>query len=199
MTKTSRPAVDWTTIENAYRAGIRSNRQIAHEHGVTETAIRKRAKKLGWTKDLAAATRQRAKNLVRGDGSQPPRARTAQDDEAAVEQEALVAATVMTTHRKDIRAGREMVVTLLGELVQVTKHSEAIEDDIYAETEGEKNPARRNAMLKAVSLGGRAGVVRDLSQALKNLIPLERQAYNLDEEGGKDDLANAILGLKHVA
>jgi hypothetical protein len=197
MTAKPRKDVDWAAVENAYRAGIQSNRQIGDKYGTTEGAIRKRAKKEGWTKDLAPAVRQRAKQMVRGDGTQAPRVRTAADDDKAVEQEALVAATVMTTHRKDIRQGREMVMVLLGELTQVTKHAEAIEDDIYEETAGEKNPARRNAMLKAVSLGGRAGTIRDLSNALARLIPLERQAFNLDDKEGGDDLAAAILALKH--
>lgn len=37
-------------------------------------------------------------------------------------------------------------------------------------------------MLKAISLPSHAGVLRDLSTALKNLVPLERQAYNIKDE-----------------
>jgi hypothetical protein len=41
---------DWTTIEASYRAGVGSLRAIAGGHGVTEGAIRARAKKAGWVR-----------------------------------------------------------------------------------------------------------------------------------------------------
>ncbi len=41
---------DWEAIESAYRAGVLSLRDIGEKYGVTEGAIRKRAKKLGWAR-----------------------------------------------------------------------------------------------------------------------------------------------------
>ena len=41
---------DWEAIESAYRAGFLSLRDIGEKYGVTEGAIRKRAKKLGWVR-----------------------------------------------------------------------------------------------------------------------------------------------------
>jgi hypothetical protein len=41
---------DWQAIEEAFRAGAQSLREIAGEHGVTEGAIRARAKKAGWVR-----------------------------------------------------------------------------------------------------------------------------------------------------
>ncbi|HBB1575834.1 TPA: hypothetical protein KTF69_004457 [Escherichia coli] len=41
---------DWEAIESAYRAGVLSLRDIGEKYGVTEGAIRKRAKKLGWVR-----------------------------------------------------------------------------------------------------------------------------------------------------
>lgn len=37
---------DWEAIESAYRAGVLSLRDIGDKYGVTEGAIRKRAKKI---------------------------------------------------------------------------------------------------------------------------------------------------------
>ena len=37
---------DWEAIETAYRAGVMSLREIASLHGISEGAIRKRAKAL---------------------------------------------------------------------------------------------------------------------------------------------------------
>lgn len=192
-----RKDVDWTGIENAYRAGIQSIRQIAHEYGVTDKAIRNRAKKFKWTRDLAPRVRQRAKELVRADSPQSSRARTKADDEEAVEQEAKVAADVLRTHRKDIAQGRTLVINLFQELHTENTQLDELHDAILDETAADRDKKRRNAMLKAISLPARAGVMRDLAGALSRLIPLERTAFSLDEEGSKDDLASAILGLKH--
>ncbi|EFQ0523534.1 hypothetical protein ACPTC9_004487, partial [Shigella flexneri] len=41
---------DWEAIESAYRAGVLSLRDIGEKYGVTEGAIRKRAKKLDWAR-----------------------------------------------------------------------------------------------------------------------------------------------------
>ncbi|MGK8935588.1 hypothetical protein ACRS85_23375 [Pluralibacter gergoviae] len=41
---------DWEAIESAYRAGALSLREIGAQYGVTEGAIRKRAKKLEWVR-----------------------------------------------------------------------------------------------------------------------------------------------------
>ncbi|HDW6671105.1 TPA: hypothetical protein RM043_001859 [Salmonella enterica subsp. enterica serovar Typhi] len=41
---------DWEAIETAYRAGIMSLRDIGALYGVTEGAIRKKAKKLEWVR-----------------------------------------------------------------------------------------------------------------------------------------------------
>lgn len=41
---------DWEAIESAYRAGALSLREIGAQYGVTEGAIRKRAKKLDWVR-----------------------------------------------------------------------------------------------------------------------------------------------------
>lgn len=56
---------DWERIELDYRAGIKSLRQIAGEHGVSEGAIRKRAKRDDWTRDLNAKIQSKADELVR--------------------------------------------------------------------------------------------------------------------------------------
>lgn len=41
---------DWGAIESAYRAGVMSLREIGALYGVTEGAIRKKARKLEWVR-----------------------------------------------------------------------------------------------------------------------------------------------------
>ncbi|OYV96072.1 MAG: hypothetical protein B7Z62_08855 [Deltaproteobacteria bacterium 37-65-8] len=42
---------DWIAIEGAYRLGVQSLRAIADRHGITEGAIRARAKKAAWVRN----------------------------------------------------------------------------------------------------------------------------------------------------
>jgi hypothetical protein len=50
----ARLAVDWGAIEDAYRDGLLSVREIAASHGVSHTAIAKRAAKSKWKRDVQA-------------------------------------------------------------------------------------------------------------------------------------------------
>lgn len=63
---------DWEAIESAYRAGVLSLRDIGDKYGVTEGAIRKRAKKLGWVRNSGTQVR---KNGTQS-GTQKSKART---------------------------------------------------------------------------------------------------------------------------
>ena len=60
---------DWGAIEAAYLAGVMSLREIGAHHGVTEGAIRKKAKKLGWVR--------KGGTQVRKSGTQEKGTRTA--------------------------------------------------------------------------------------------------------------------------
>ncbi|HYE36133.1 hypothetical protein [Methylocaldum sp.] len=51
--------IDWDSIEVHYRAGAKSIRDVAAEHGVPESTIRTRAKKYGWSRNPAALKRER--------------------------------------------------------------------------------------------------------------------------------------------
>ena len=50
MSEADKTKVDWELVEKHYRAGLLSLREIAKEAGCTEGAIRKRAKKDGWSR-----------------------------------------------------------------------------------------------------------------------------------------------------
>jgi hypothetical protein len=57
-------AVDWKRVEKDYRAGIRPLRDIAEDNGITEGAIRKRAKRDEWSRDLTDRIRVKAREKV---------------------------------------------------------------------------------------------------------------------------------------
>ena len=53
---------DWEAIESAYRAGVLSLRDIGDKYGVTEGAIRKRAKKFDWVRKASTQVRKKVRN-----------------------------------------------------------------------------------------------------------------------------------------
>ena len=56
----SHKSVNWEAIRLEYRQGVKSVREVARDHGISHTAIQKRAKKEGWQLDLSDPIRARA-------------------------------------------------------------------------------------------------------------------------------------------
>lgn len=182
-----RKVADWEAIEAQYRAGILSLRAIATQFDLTEGAIRKRAKAERWERALAGKVREAAREkLVRIDGTQAG-THCVPSDKEVTEQAAEVIVAVARDHRATIRTGRVLVLQLLNELVEVNDNREEIEKAIEVETESDKDNKRRERMLRAIALPNRAGVMLNLSAALKNVIALERAAFSMDDNRGDSD------------
>ncbi|HHX4096134.1 TPA: hypothetical protein ACU91E_005219 [Klebsiella pneumoniae] len=65
---------DWEAIESAYRAGVLSLRDIGDKYGVTEGAIRKRAKKFDWVRKASTQVRKNGTQI----GTQKSKVRTSE-------------------------------------------------------------------------------------------------------------------------
>ena len=182
-----RPSYDWESIEREYRAGQLSVVEIGRQYGCSHTAINKRAKKEGWARDLTKRVRQEAATRLVSDEVSEANAQTAIDNAAARVVE------VVREHRKDIGAGRMLVSRMMSELDAATSQQGALEVEILAETGEDSSSRRRNAMMKAISLPSRAGVIRDLGTAMKNLITLERQAFSIDETPAERGALSQVL------
>lgn len=175
--------IDWEAVEREYRAGQLSVSEVGRQYGVSHTAINKRAKKEGWTRDLTEKVRKEVSaRLVSPEVSEA-------NARQAVETAAVRGVALVRSHQASLGRANRIAEKLMSELETGTEHNEAIEAEIWAETATDTNTQRRNSMMKAVSLQSRAATLRELSQALKNLIPLERQAFNLDATAGSDDPA----------
>ncbi len=70
---------DWEAIESAYRAGVLSLRDIGDKYGVTEGAIRKRAKKFDWVRNSGTQVRKNGTQ----NGTQKSKARTSEKPASA--------------------------------------------------------------------------------------------------------------------
>lgn len=53
--------IDWVSIEGEYLAGVEPVTSIASRFGVSEGAIRKKAKQLGWVRDATRSKREKVK------------------------------------------------------------------------------------------------------------------------------------------
>ena len=150
---------DWEAIERAYRAGSLSVRAIADKHGISDTAIRSKAKKNGWSRDLTEKVRQAAKDkLVRTEVRTKSSQCEPRTDDEIVEEAATEAASVVLAHRADLAQWRSISNKLRDALQDI----EVTEDNI-----GD------------FSRSLNAGVDAQLK-----VIKGERQAYNLDTEEG---------------
>ena len=155
------PDVDWERIENDFRAGVMSLREIAaanpskNESPINHVAITRRAKREGWAKDLAPKIAAEAERLVTRQAVTDARPVT---DKIIVEANASAVAEVRKTHRDDIRRYRQLATKLLGEL----------ETEAGAETPGPIGPRITN--LKAAA------------ETLKTLVALEREAWSIAEQ-----------------
>lgn len=176
-----RKVIDWEAIEREYRAGQLSVVEIGRQYGLSHTAINKRAKRDGWTRNLADRVRKEVSARLVSETVSP------ETERAAIEPAVARAVHVIKGHQASIGRYQKLVDAMGGELEEANLNREDIEAAIEAETEHDGNGKRRSMMLRAVALPSRSSVVVNLSSALKTLVGLERQAFNL--ENGPADVA----------
>lgn len=148
MTKTSNDKpIDWAGIEKDYRAGVMRIREIARWYGVSDTAIRKKAKAEGWPpRETKKGPFEEAR------------------ERAVVHAEILAPVSINSQHLTD--RARAIADRMIDELESVTAHVGDLEDMICDE---ESDVRRRQALLKAISLGERATILKNLSTTMKTL------------------------------
>lgn len=138
MAKSDKP-IDWSRIETDYVSGRMSVREIARWYGLSEGAIRKKAKAAGWQRIEPSHVER----------------------EPVPRMPVLPGASVDVGDRARGIAGR-----MMDELDAVTSLHGELEEMICSE---ESDMRRRQALLKALSLGERAKTLKDISLTLKTL------------------------------
>lgn len=180
---------DWEAIERAYRAGLLSVREIAAAHGVSHTAINKRAKAKSWDRDLKAKIQAKADALVsKAEVSKQVSMETEATERVVVEANAKVIADIRIAHRTDIGRYRNLANKLLDELEELTDNRQLFEQlgELLANPDDNGTDKLNDLYHKVIDLPSRTKTMKELGETLKNLITLERQAYGLgnDEQGG---------------
>lgn len=175
---------DWEAIESAYRAGLLSVREIASQHGITHGAINKRAKRDGWERDLNAKIKAKADALVsKREVSRVVSTEAATNERILIEANAEVIANVRMEHRGDIRRARELTNLLFDELSAECVDVAALEQlgDLMLNPDDKGRDRLNEIYQKVISMPSRVKSLKDLSDSLKNLIGLERQAYGITD------------------
>jgi len=181
--------IDWERIEAEYRAGQLSVSEIGRLNGVSHTAIQKKAKRFGWTRNLREKVREEVAARLVAEGVATGNARE------TIERAAERDIHLIREHRRDIGEHRLAVQELVAELRSGTESREEIEQAIEDETAADLSPRRRAAMLKAVALPSRAAVAANLAMAVKNLVGIERTAFGMSngvQPNGEDDSAPGV-------
>lgn len=194
---TDKQPTDWERIEQLYRAGVLSVREIAATCGVSHTAINKRAKAGSWDRDLKAKIRAKADALVsKAEVSTKVSTKTLATERGIVDANAQVIVDIRMAHRTDIGRSRRLANKLLDELECLTDNRDLFEQLGYLlRSEDDNGQDKRNDLyMKVMDLPVRTKTMKELGETLKNLILLERQAYSIDSNPEEDTKAPAGLG-----
>ena len=192
---TEKQAPDWERIEQLFRAGLLSVREIAAACGVSHTAIQKKAKALGWERDLQAKIKAKADSLVaKAEVAKEVATETLATERGIVDANAQVIANIRIAHRTDIRRYRNLANKLLEELEGLTDNRELFEE-LGEILHNPEDTRLSDAYHKVIALPSRTKTLKDLGDTLKVLVALERQAYGLanDDAGGAPPAADATF------
>ncbi|MEQ0457067.1 hypothetical protein [Klebsiella sp. JB_Kp027] len=182
---------DWEAIETAYRAGVMSLREIASQHGISEGAIRKRAKRDDWSRDLNAKVKERADDLVRkAEVRKQVRSEVTLNERVLIEATAEVIASVRMEHRGDIKRARQITNALFDELGAECADVDSLRKlgELMLSPDENGRDKLNEIYHSIISMPERVKAVKALSEALKNLIGLERQAYDIDGPEGDNSV-----------
>lgn len=186
-------AYDWELIQNDYAAGIKTLRQIASEHGCTEGYVRKKAKAENWDRDLSARIKVRSESIVR---NSTQKAAVQATEREIIEAVATIHATILIKHRTRISKYQELCEALYAEVSGQTIAKEEFEKLGELMFEPDQNGIDRLNELykKVIATPSRVDSTKKLSETLKNLIGLERQAWNMsDNANGDSDTKSSIF------
>ena len=177
-----RKQVDWESVERDYSAGLLSLREIGAKHGVDEAYIRRKAKTNEWIRDLSKKIQTKVDNLVRKEQVRSDvRSEKAISEKEIIEASAQAIVNVKLEHRGDIRKSKNIVNALFDDLELTTDNRELFEQlGELLRQESESGQDKLNDIYKkCISMSQRIDGVKKLTDALKTMIGLEREAYDI--------------------
>ena len=176
---------DWVYARAQYEAGVKSVAQIAREIGVGPTSVFAHASNEHWVRDREVLAKKEVE--IKATLQQEAEERVVVERQRAERVNAEMQATILVTHRADIRRARALTMRLFSELEQMMDElPELSELGELLRSEDDRGRDRLNdAYRKVLSLPDRVDVNKKLSEALKVQLQLERQAFGI--QGALED------------
>ena len=192
-TKQRAAAVDWLIAEKDYRAGIKTLRQIAEEHGVTHGAINKRAKRDGWDRDLSGKIQAKAESLVsKAAVSSEVSKEKLVTERQIVEANAHAVAHVDLTNRKDVLRGMDVSRQHIDELAAMNDPTfrerlewlgQIMDESGKDEETGRDVKDKANELYRyIIDMPGRVKMAKEVAAAVGVYVPMMRKIYKLDAD-----------------
>jgi len=187
----SKKPPDWRAIEREYRAGIKTLRQIASEHGITHGAINKRAKQEDWPRDLSAKIKAAAESKV--SKALVSRVESTNDvvtERQVVEANAEIVAQADLINRKDVLLALSVSRSQLGEVAELGEpefRERLIALGDAMDTSTPQRADKDNELYRyIISLAGRVKLSKDIAASHGVYIPMQRKILKLDAEGDRN-------------
>lgn len=193
--------IAWEEVEPHYRSGIRSLADIGKEFGVSDAGIVKKARREGWTRDLAKKIAAKADAKVSAAAvSVEVSAQRAANQDQVVEANAELQYRIRMEHRRDIRRSRTLFQNLLMELESLTGTPALFErlgellDEGGPDAGGTWRRDKLNELYKKViGLTGRIENSKKLVEVLEKLVRMEREAFGIDRVEGESSPLDEML------
>ena len=172
--------IDWESIEKEFRAGQLSNVEIGKRHGVSEGAIRKKAKKFGWKKDLLKKVQATVREKLVREAVRKPNA----NDEEIVQGASDQGVKIIKLHRKDITKLKKVEQKILKEL-----------DDKPKKVWVGQFQGKVITKTLEITITDRAQTLNNLANVQHKRIQLERQAWNLNDTADGETTEDALRNI----
>ena len=185
-TSTDYPAHVWNSVRQEWLSGQLTVSDIARKYGPTRQAITSKAKRMNWPKrgSLVEAVRKEVENQLLSDDTGVAAGVAPQEASEIIAGAAKRGVTVVRRHRVLIASLLDIVGATLDEIKEMSV--------ISAETLKNRQTKHRAGLVAALSKA-KLDSMRVVSGVLNQAIPLERQAFSLDDDKG------SAIPIKYVA
>lgn len=197
-----RPKVDWEAVEREYRIGLKTLRQIGEEFGCSHVAVKKRAEREGWDRDLSAKIREATESKVtKALVTKQVTKETAISERQLVEANAAVCAQVVLDQRSDLSESAELERKLMAELLAMTDKADQFRElgEMMRSPDEFGQDKVNDQYFAAISNPQRIKSAKLLMDMRKARIETERKVLRLDEQKPADvsplaELVKAVSG-----
>lgn len=169
-----------------YSSGLYSNVKLAEQFGVSESVVRKYAKRYGWARDASSTIRAESRAILQREAAQQAAPAGKSITEAdVVRVGAGQVAAIERDHRDRAGKLKSMADRLYEGLREQTEQIGKLEDILNrALAQDDLSTQTITEIAAAVSTGTHVKTFKALVEATDKLVTIERKAYAMDKEDG---------------